>query len=119
MLLSWLQSVTGRALRERRPFRLHLPSSEGIDYLILRWDDTGQTERYDSRGRLLMRHQLSPGTGPTQTESVFSPLFNTFSPAFSLYLLPPAAPSFSRPFRLLVVSVQGRIRLDEVPSGGR
>lgn len=114
-LLRWFQGKTRRALAERRSFRLHFSSSQAVDVLYLRWDDTGRTERFDGRGRLFMRRRVKSTQEATITESVFSPLFHTFSPAFTLDLFSPPEEKAFRPFRFLVVSVQGRIRLADTP----
>ena len=106
-LALWLNGAFQRALRERRVFRLTLPAGEPWDFVELHWQDSGERERFSGHGRLQVQ------SAGSVSQSVYSPTFQTLSPAFSLRLYAPPVRAVTEAFGYLILSAHGRVRFSE------
>ena len=100
-LARWINTRMYRATLEKRSFSFRsLPCSTPVPWIIIRWADTGELEKYDTQGNGYFTVR-----GSAVTNAVYNPYFHTVTPGFTLKVV--QSPSKTTALKYLRVSVYG------------
>jgi len=108
-LARWINSRMYRATLEKRSFSFRsLPCSTPVQWIIIRWADTGELEKFDSQGNCYFTIR-----GSAVTNAVYNPYFHTVTPGFTLKVV--ESPSRTAALKYIRVSVYGRVSVTDDP----
>jgi len=108
-LARWINNRMYKATLERRSFSFRsLPCSTPVQWILIRWADTGEMEKYDTGGNCFFTVR-----GSAVANAVFNPYFHTVSPGFTLKAV--ESPSNTHALKYIRVSVYGRVSVTDDP----
>ena len=104
----WLQRVFYKALLSGRSFAFRISPSVPQRYLKIYWSNPSEVEVYDGKEQAwFVNHS------PSMPFCIYSPLWNTISPAFTVEVGP--SPERRHPLHYIVVSPYCRVSYREDP----
>lgn len=108
-LARWINGRMYKATLEKRSFSFRsLPCSTPVQWIIIRWADTGELEKYDSQGNCYFTIR-----GSAVSNAVYNPYFHTVTPGFTLKVV--ESPSKTTALKYIRVSVYGRVSVTDDP----